>query len=146
MPLIFKPLRILFFILSPFFLGAFNWVECKKIYELQFLGISTSSTMAASSWGRCSLIGLELEDKKEAFYVMNKEVIRSEIARGSGGSLETYLTFSEVATGDISFVCEKLKDRYSTIYPNENLVTEAERFQILNNLIASMTAGLAQAP
>ncbi len=56
---------------------------------------STYGVQSTSSWGECSLLGLQkLREERELYFVQNKDEILREVARGRGEHLRVLATYT----------------------------------------------------
>lgn len=56
---------------------------------------STSAAQYSSSWGKCSLFGInEIRENREKYFVQNKDQILKDIAAGQGDHVEVLASFS----------------------------------------------------
>lgn len=57
--------------------------------------VSTSNTQSISSYGQCSALGmLELKEKRELYFVQNRDIIEEEMSQGKGLHLEVLALFA----------------------------------------------------
>ena len=86
---------------------AFDWEACKRDGAGGGASALTSSTQFTSSWGPCSIFGMNMNDEIKLFVAQNTDKLRLNSSQGGG----EYLTsFSKLASCD-AYTSQKLPDR-----------------------------------
>jgi hypothetical protein len=79
--------------------NSFDWSKCRQLLNkdqsMTGGGASLSSSGFSSSIGACSALGSNLEEERKLFYTFNYNYIKSDIAKGGGENLISFLVLSD---------------------------------------------------
>ena len=129
---------------------AFNWDECKKIYNPSGAGaggkllvftfqISTettsqsgsSTTSYVSSTGKCSALAPDKSEQSKAFFFENYEEIKADAARGEGEYLISFVSLLGCNKMESTNLIKSLQMGYSSVYSGDDIPVAYENMEHL---------------